>query len=225
MELYYRSLYFPHNLKVFFLKLNGCVNLYYGTNSGNTALNGKTFINLSRMGIWLWFLSEEVLWSVRISGAQYCSQYVSDSSSRFFTFKQNKRILIFIISSWTISYRTSAEVKIPLVIHPGDIYRPYSRSDLLNQMLYKLQKDRSCTLESLIIQSAVFFWGQSECWKYLWYNIINDSVSFLDFVFYSTLHIIFLFTTMILVSNFRSKLLLQINLCYKCHWAIFLQLY
>lgn len=154
------SLYFPYNLEVFFLELNYCFNLHYGTNSENTALSDQTFINLSWIKIWLWFLSEEVLWSGRISGAQYCSEYVSESSSRFFIFKQNKRILIFIISSWTIYYRTSAEVKIPAVIYPRDIYWSYSRSDLLNQMLYKLQKDRSYALKSLIIQSAVLSWRQ-----------------------------------------------------------------
>lgn len=109
-----------------------------------------------------WFLLEEVLWSVRISGSQYCSQYVFESSSRFFTFKQKKIISIFIISSWTISYRTSAKVEIPPVTHPSDIYRPYSRPDLLNWMPYKLQKDRSYALKSLIIQSAVFSWRQSK---------------------------------------------------------------
>lgn len=109
-----------------------------------------------------WFLLEEVLWSVRISGSQYCSQYVFESSPRFFTFKQKKIISIFIISSWAISYRTSAKVEIPPVIHPGDIYGPYSRSNLLNWMLYKLQKDRFFALKNLIIQSAVFSWRQTK---------------------------------------------------------------
>jgi len=44
------SLYIQYNLEVIFLKLDYCVNFYYGTNSDNTALNPKTFINLSRMG-------------------------------------------------------------------------------------------------------------------------------------------------------------------------------
>lgn len=169
------------------------------------------------MRIWLRFLSEELLWSVRISGAQYCS-HVSDSSSRFFTFKQNKINFIFIISSWTIFYSASPEVKIPSVIHAGDIYRPYTRSDLLYQMLYKLQKDISYALKSLIIQSAALSWR-----KYLWYTMINYSVSLLAFVFSSTLYIIFLFISIILASNrsFISKLLLQNNFCYKCHWGIF----
>lgn len=135
-----------------------------------------------------------------------------------FTFKQNKMNLIFIISSWAISYKASPEVKIPAVIHAGDIYRPYTWSDLLNQMLYKLQKDITYALKSLIIQSAALSRR-----KYLWYTIINYSVSLLAFSFSNTLHNIFLFISMILASNrsFISKLLLQNNLCYKCHWSIF----
>lgn len=153
---------FPTQFVSIFLKLNYCVNLYYGTNSDNTALNDKTFINFNWIMIWLQFLSVEVLWSVRISGVQYRSQYISDSSSRFFTFRQNKRILIFIINLWTVSCSTHAEAKIQSVIHPGDTWKPYSQPELLNQILYKLYKDTFCALKSLIFQSSLSSWRQSK---------------------------------------------------------------
>lgn len=214
------SLYFPYNLVVFFLKLNYCLNIYYETNSDSTALSDQSFINLSWIEIWLLFLSEDILWSVRIWGAQYCSEYSFESCSRFFTFKQNKRILIFIINSWTIYYRTGAEVKIPPIIYPCDIYWSYSRSDLLNQMLYKLPKDRSDALKNLIIQSAVSTWRQYKMLEVSWSNIIKASVSFLAFGFFTIPCILLFFLVIwyfLLFSKLRSLLLLKMNLCHKCH--------
>lgn len=87
-------------------------------------------------------------------------------------------------------------------------------------MLYKLPKDRSDDLKSLIIQSAVSSWRQYKMLEISWCNIIHASVSFLAFgFFYNILHIIFLFCTMIfnfyfLFSNLRSNCLYNESLLF-----------